>query len=161
IPGLALRFQPDRLRDLGICLLEPPHGQSSPVEGSLVDPTLLVGPGGVKAARRDHAAIMGGVSRLVRVAAVGEIPVGRGKSVEIGSLLLAVFNAGGGRYQALSGVCPHEGGPLADGALLGDQVVCPWHGFDFDVRTGVCDVAPDLSVTVYPARVVDSDVVVE
>jgi nitrite reductase/ring-hydroxylating ferredoxin subunit len=39
--------------------------------------------------------------------------------------------------------------------------VCPWHGFDFDVRTGACDVAPDLSVTVYPVRVTDSDVLVE
>jgi nitrite reductase/ring-hydroxylating ferredoxin subunit len=104
---------------------------------------------------------MGGVSRLVRVAAVGEIPVGRGKSVEVEGLSLAVFNAGGGRYQALSGACPHEGGPLADGALLGDLVVCPWHGFDFDVSTGACDVAPDLSVAVYPVRVMDSDVLVE
>jgi nitrite reductase (NADH) small subunit len=39
--------------------------------------------------------------------------------------------------------------------------VCPWHGFDFDVRTGACNVAPDLSVTVYPVRVAGSDVLVE
>ena len=39
--------------------------------------------------------------------------------------------------------------------------MCPWHGFDFDVRTGVCNVAPDLSVTVYPVRVAGSDVLVE
>jgi nitrite reductase (NADH) small subunit len=103
----------------------------------------------------------GAVSRLVRVAAVGEIPVGRGKSVEVDGLSLAVFHAGAGQYQALSGVCPHEGGPLADGALLGDVVVCPWHGFDFDVRSGACDVAPDLSVTVYAVHVRDSDVFVE
>jgi nitrite reductase/ring-hydroxylating ferredoxin subunit len=101
------------------------------------------------------------VSRLVRVAAVGEIPVGRGKTVEIEGLLLAVFNAGAGRYHALSGSCPHEGGPLAEGALLGDGVVCPWHGFDFDVATGACGVAPDLSVSVYPVRVAGTDLVLE
>ncbi|HWC03611.1 MAG TPA: Rieske 2Fe-2S domain-containing protein [Methylomirabilota bacterium] len=101
------------------------------------------------------------MSRLVRVASVGEIPVGRGKTVEIDGLPFAVFNAGGGLYHAIDGSCPHEGGPLADGALLGDSAVCPWHGFDFDVRTGGCRVAPDLSVSVYPVRVADADVVVE
>lgn len=76
-------------------------------------------------------------------------------------LVLAVFNAGGGRYHALSGVCPHEDGPLADGALIRDRAVCPWHGFDFDVRTGACGVDPDLAVTVYPLRVDGRDLLVE
>ena len=114
----------------------------------------------VKARRRD-AAIMGDVSRLVRVASVGDLPAGRGKSLEVDGIPLAVFNTGGGHYRALSGSCPHEGGPLGHGALIGDSVVCPWHGFDFDVRNGVCSVAPDLSVTVYPVHVRGSDVFVE
>jgi nitrite reductase (NADH) small subunit len=105
---------------------------------------------------------MGSVSRLVRVASVGEIPVGRGKTVEVDGFPVAVFNAGGGRYHALSGACPHEGGPLGDGAFLGgDTAVCPWHGFDFDVQTGTCGVAPDLSVSVYPVRVAGADLLVE
>ena len=104
---------------------------------------------------------MGAVLRQVRVAAVGEIPVGRGKTVEVDGLFLAVFNAGGGHYHALSGSCPHEGGPLGEGVLLADHVVCPWHGFDFDVGTGVCAGAPDLSVSVYPVRVVGADLVAE
>ena len=129
-------------------------------------PTLLGGHGSVKARASLPAptlavAIMVDVPRLVRIASPGEIPVGRGKTVEIDGLAIAVFNAGGGRYHAMDGSCPHEGGPLADGALLGDSAVCPWHGFDFDVNTGVCGVAPDLSVTVYPVRVTSSDVVVE
>jgi nitrite reductase/ring-hydroxylating ferredoxin subunit len=104
---------------------------------------------------------MGAVSHLVRVAKVGEIPVGRGKSVEVAGVPLAVYNVGGGQYRVLSGSCPHEGGPLGGGVLLGDRVVCPWHGFDFDSRTGECNVAPDLSVMVYPVHVSDSDVLVE
>jgi nitrite reductase (NADH) small subunit len=132
-----------------------------------VAPTLLGAHGSVKARYDrddrlpvDRPVIMGAMSRLVRIASPGEIPVGQGKAVEIDGLLLAVFNAGG-LYHAIDGFCPHEGGPLADGALLGDSVVCPWHGFDFDVRTGACSVAPDLAVTVYPVRVTGSDVVVE
>jgi nitrite reductase/ring-hydroxylating ferredoxin subunit len=104
---------------------------------------------------------MGAVSRLVRVASAGEIPIGRGKSVEVDGIPLAVFHVDDGQYQALEGSCPHEGGPLGDGVLLGDRVVCPWHGFDFDVRTGACNVAPDLAVTVYPVWVAGSDVLVE
>ncbi len=128
-------------------------------------PTLLGAHGSVKARCDrlpiDRPVIMGAMSRLVRIASPGEIPVGQGKAVEIDGLLLAVFNAGSGLYHAIDGSCPHEGGPLADGALLGDSVVCPWHGFDFDIRTGACSVAPDLAVTVYPVRVTGSDVVVE
>lgn len=101
------------------------------------------------------------MSRLVRVAGVGEVPVGRGKTVEVDGLLLAVFNAGAGRYHALSGSCPHEGGPLGDGALVGDSVVCPWHGFDFDVARGTCSVESDLSVNVYPVRIAGPDLLVE
>jgi nitrite reductase/ring-hydroxylating ferredoxin subunit len=81
--------------------------------------------------------------------------------VEVDGIPLAVFHLGDGRYQALEGSCPHEGGPLGDGVLLGDRVVCPWHGFDFDVRTGSCNVAPDLAVTVYPVRIAGAGVLVE
>ena len=129
VPRLALRLESDGLGDLGIDLLEPPHGRSSPVGRVVEPPPPYWGPaGGVKARRprtgesaaRDRALarprrIMGAVSRLVRVASVGEIPVGRGKTVEVDGLFLAVFNAGGGRYHALSGSCPHEGGPLGRG----------------------------------------------
>jgi nitrite reductase/ring-hydroxylating ferredoxin subunit len=104
---------------------------------------------------------MGGVPRLVRVASVSDIPVGRGKTVEADGLYLAVFNAGDGRFHALSGNCAHEDGPLGEGVLLGDRAVCPWHGFDFDVRTGVCRVAPDLAVSVYPVQVSGVDLLVE
>src|SRR5207244_446149 len=65
----------------------------------------------------------------------------------------AAFNAGGGRFFATSPVCPHEEGPLAEGWLEGDTVVCPWHGYDFELTTGRCRVDDDLAVAVYPVRV--------
>lgn len=90
---------------------------------------------------------------FVPVAEAGAIAAGHGAVVEHGDLALAVFNGGGGRFYACSAVCPHEDGPLAGGWLEGARVVCPWHGFDFDLTTGACRVDGDLSVAVYATRV--------
>jgi nitrite reductase/ring-hydroxylating ferredoxin subunit len=119
---------------------------------------------GARAAARDPDAAgpyNGDVPRSVRVASLGEIPIGQGKTVEVDGRSIAVFHAGEGRYHALSGVCPHEDGPLGDGILVDETAVCPWHGFDFHVRTGACGVSPDLWVSVYPVRVEGADLVVE
>jgi len=90
---------------------------------------------------------------FVKVAEVGEIDAGQGALIERDGRTIALFNAGGGRYVACSSTCPHEDGPLAEGWLEGDAVVCPWHGYDFDLKSGACRVAPGLSVSVYAARV--------
>jgi nitrite reductase/ring-hydroxylating ferredoxin subunit len=80
------------------------------------------------------------------------IPLGQGTFIESHGVAFAVFNAGGGRFYACGAVCPHEDGPLSEGWLEGDAVVCPWHGFDFDLATGRCRVDDDLGVPVYPVR---------
>jgi nitrite reductase/ring-hydroxylating ferredoxin subunit len=98
---------------------------------------------------------------FVRVASTGEIPVGQGTLVEINGVTLALFNAGGGRFHATSPLCPHEDGPLAEGWIEGDAVVCPWHGFDFELGTGRCRVDEGLAVSVYPVRVAGTDVEVD
>jgi nitrite reductase/ring-hydroxylating ferredoxin subunit len=98
---------------------------------------------------------------FVRVARTTEIPLGKGRLVEQSEIPVAVFNAGQGRFYAVSALCPHEDGPLADGWLEGDAVVCPWHGFDFDLATGACRVVDDLSVAVYRTRVMDGVVEVD
>ncbi|HEV8643771.1 MAG TPA: Rieske (2Fe-2S) protein [Methylomirabilota bacterium] len=98
---------------------------------------------------------------FVRVAGAHDIPVGHGTLVESNGLMFAVFNVGGGRFYACGAICPHEGGPLADGWLEGQTVVCPWHGFDYDLETGTCRVDPDLAISVYPVRVVGGAVEVD
>ena len=42
-----------------------------------------------------------------------------------------------GQFGAVSNVCNHVGGPLGEGRLDGDYIVCPWHGWKFHRRTGV------------------------
>src|ERR1044072_5461887 len=98
---------------------------------------------------------------FVKLAETADIPEKHGTCVEHDGRAIAIFNAGGGRFHACSALCPHEDGPLADGWIEGAAVVCPWHGFDFDLATGECRVADDLSITVFPARVVNGAVEVD
>ena len=98
---------------------------------------------------------------FVAVAGTSDIPVGHGALLDVNGVTLALFNAGGGRFHATSPLCPHEDGPLAEGWLEGDAVVCPWHGFDFDLGTGRCRVDEDLSIAVYPVRVAGDRVEVD
>jgi nitrite reductase (NADH) small subunit len=98
---------------------------------------------------------------FTRVARAADIQPGRGMLVETDGLVLAVFNGGAGRFYACGAICPHEDGPLADGWIEGDAVVCPWHGFDFDLATGACRVDPDLAVPVYSARLAGDAVEVD
>lgn len=98
---------------------------------------------------------------FVKIAETTDVPVGYGMLIERDGQTLAVFNAGGGRFHVTSPTCPHEGGPLAEGWLEGDAVVCPWHGFDFDFRTGRCLVDSELAISVYPVRVTGTAVEVD
>ena len=63
----------------------------------------------------------------------------------------AVCNADG-ELHALDGVCPHAGGPLGQGALHGSTLVCPWHAWEYDCRTGLSDLDPDLKVARFPVK---------
>ena len=98
---------------------------------------------------------------FVRAAATSDIPVGHGALLDVRGVTVALFNAGGGRFHATSPLCPHEDGPLTEGWLEGDAVVCPWHGFDFDLGNGRCRVDEGLTISVYAVRVVGDDVEID
>jgi 3-phenylpropionate/trans-cinnamate dioxygenase ferredoxin subunit len=92
------------------------------------------------------------------VAAVGEIPAGGSKLVEVRGRRIALFHVAG-EYFALTDRCPHEGGSLCAGRLTGlvqsdepgryaysrpqEMLACPWHGWEFDIRTGQSYCDPD------------------
>ncbi len=100
------------------------------------------------------------MGQFVKVATTDEIPPGTGKLVQANGIEIALFNAGG-EFYATSPICPHEGGPLEDGTLDGDVVICPWHGFDFDLKNGECLVDSDLRVATYPVKVEGNVILVE
>jgi len=71
----------------------------------------------------------------VRVASLAEVPPGTGRQVQVSGRALAIYNLDGIMH-AIDGTCTHRGGPLGEGALVGNVVTCPWHGARFDVTTG-------------------------
>jgi nitrite reductase/ring-hydroxylating ferredoxin subunit len=90
------------------------------------------------------------MSAPAKVAKVADIPPGTGKVVEAGGKTLAVFNCDGAFY-AIDNTCVHRGGPLGEGSVSGTTVTCPWHGWEYDVKTGEC--AMDRAIKVQPYRV--------
>lgn len=71
----------------------------------------------------------------IRVAYCEDIPLREGREVAIGSRSIAIFNLGE-KFLALESRCPHRGGPLADGIVTGESVVCPLHGWKIDLQNG-------------------------
>lgn len=97
----------------------------------------------------------------VRVLKVGELGPGRMACVEVDGLPVALANVDGTIY-AFSDTCRHEGGPLSAGALVGDTVSCPWHGWTYDVRSGKSLVPPiGLRIPTYPVSIEGDAVYIE
>jgi nitrite reductase (NADH) small subunit/3-phenylpropionate/trans-cinnamate dioxygenase ferredoxin subunit len=96
-----------------------------------------------------------------RVARLGDLEDGHPVLVECEGKRVAVARAGDSVY-ACDDTCTHQGGPLSGGKVVGGRLVCPWHGWTFDVRTGIC-LFPrrGAPVTVYPVRVDAGDVYVD
>src|SRR5262245_2071052 len=73
---------------------------------------------------------------------------------------VAVFRRGDEVF-AIGNECPHQGGSLCDGMIEGDIVVCPLHGWEFDLRTAACMTVPGESVPRYQVSVEDGWVYLE
>lgn len=97
---------------------------------------------------------------IVRVAAHSDIPPGRMAYVDVDGLPIALANVAGVIY-AFGDACRHEGGPLSAGALIGETITCPWHGWAYDIRTGKAIVPPiGIRIPVYEVRLEGDDVFV-
>ena len=66
------------------------------------------------------------------------IPLGQGREFVVAGATVAIFRQRDGRLFAIDGVCPHRGGPLAEGVVGDGKVVCPLHALKFDLTTGRC-----------------------
>ena len=71
-----------------------------------------------------------------RVASAAEIPTEGGLRVELDGRAIGIYRIDGHVY-AIDDVCPHAGFPLSKGRVEGHMVVCPLHGWQFDVRDGI------------------------
>jgi NADPH-dependent 2,4-dienoyl-CoA reductase/sulfur reductase-like enzyme/nitrite reductase/ring-hydroxylating ferredoxin subunit len=97
--------------------------------------------------------------REVELATVAELKDGEMKAFDVGEtkVLLARVD---GRFHAVGATCPHYGAPLAEGALCGERLICPWHHASFDVTTGdlleppAFDALPSYQVLIEGGRVI-------
>ena len=87
----------------------------------------------------------------VKLASQADLPPGGLIEVEHGEDYVALCNVGG-EVRAMNGTCPHQGGPLGEGALHGEYVTCPWHMWDFHSVTGASTFNERVRVAVYPVR---------
>jgi len=99
------------------------------------------------------------MARFVRVASVSDLGPGECASLEVEGTRLALYNAAGSWY-ATDDSCGHRGGPMGQGTLAGTIATCPWHGWDYDITTGVCRFDSAVRLRTYEVRVEGDDVLV-
>ncbi|MBI4140689.1 Rieske 2Fe-2S domain-containing protein [Candidatus Woesearchaeota archaeon] len=93
-----------------------------------------------------------------QAAKVNEISENTGKKVEINGKAIALFKKDGKVY-AINNECPHAGGPLSEGTIEGDCIVCPWHGFSYDLKTGKSQ--QQCEVQTYPVKIDGDKILVD
>jgi nitrite reductase/ring-hydroxylating ferredoxin subunit len=98
--------------------------------------------------------------RFIKAARRNDIPEGSGRVIETGGRTVALFHANG-EFYAIDNACKHQGGPLGDGEVYGTRVVCPWHGWEYDVSTG-CNVDDQaMKLTCFAVKLENDDILVE
>lgn len=104
------------------------------------------------------------MSEWMRITECGNIPAREGRTTTIGDREIAIFNLGpstglgtGDRFLAIDNRCPHRGGPLGDGIIAGESVVCPLHAWKICLETGTVQrpATAAACVQTYETQVVD------
>jgi nitrite reductase (NADH) small subunit len=82
------------------------------------------------------------------------------KEFPCGEKAVCIANVNG-EFSAMDNVCLHVGGPLGEGTIENGKVVCPWHGWQYDPKTGQTTHNANLKVAVYPMKIENGDVMVD
>ena len=101
----------------------------------------------------------GAATERVRVLDSAALPEGGTAVVSVGGRDVALVRVEG-RVYALDNTCPHRGGPLGEGDLMGNEITCPWHLWGFDIASGACTGDASICVPVYEVRVENDRVLV-
>jgi nitrite reductase (NADH) small subunit len=98
------------------------------------------------------------MSEFQKVASVAELPpAGEAREFTIAGHTICVAN-NNGRCTAMDNVCAHRGGPLGQGVVDQGKIVCPWHGWQFDLTTGKSEQSASLGVELYELKIEGDDV---
>jgi nitrite reductase (NADH) small subunit len=93
-----------------------------------------------------------------KLAETSEIEEGKSLIVKGPDGLEIVLFKQEGEIFALENVCPHMGGPLGDGEIESCMVTCPWHGWQFDIKTGACENMPGDDARKINISVIGNDI---
>jgi nitrite reductase (NADH) small subunit len=98
---------------------------------------------------------------FTKLTAQSELPdADTAKEFPCGGKMICVANVSGA-YSAMDNVCLHRGGPLGEGMIENGKVVCPWHGWAWDPKTGEAAHNANAKVAVYPLKIEDGQVLIE
>ena len=90
---------------------------------------------------------------FLQIAPAGELPEGERMFIEVEGRSIVIFNLAGKLY-AIGDVCSHDNGPVGDGEIEEQGIICPRHGARFDIRTGKATSLPAVvDIPSYPVRV--------
>jgi nitrite reductase (NADH) small subunit len=97
---------------------------------------------------------------FVRIASKSELPdTNEAREFTVGEKTICIANVDG-TCSAMDNVCLHRGGPLGQGVVDGGKVICPWHGWMWDPKTGESHL-PGAKIAVYSMKVEGDDVLVD
>ncbi len=98
---------------------------------------------------------------LTKLTTQSELPsADTAKEFPCGSKEICVANVNG-EFSAMDNVCLHQGGPLGQGMIENGKVVCPWHGWAYDPKTGEASHNKNAKLAVYPLKIENGDVLIE
>jgi nitrite reductase (NADH) small subunit len=101
------------------------------------------------------------MSPLIRLTSQSELPAeNEAKEFPCGDKMICIANANG-EFSAMDNVCLHRGGPLGQGVVEKGKVVCPWHGWVWDPKTGQAVHNPTVKVAVHPMKIENGEVLIE
>ena len=96
-----------------------------------------------------------------RICAKSELPgTDSANEFHAGDTMVCVANVGG-EYHAMNNMCAHRGGPLGQGPVMDGKVICPFHGWMWNPKTGIADDDPHRPIAVYKLRIEGEDVFVD
>lgn len=78
----------------------------------------------------------------------------------VGERTVALYHTTRGFF-ASDNQCPHRGGPLGQGDIIGQEIICPWHLWGFEVASGVCTGNPDVSIVTHEVRIEGNRILVK
>ena len=101
------------------------------------------------------------MSRFIKVAVLSDVPEdGRGLVVQAFGREIAIFKVGE-NFLAIDNRCLHAGASLGDGFVDGAVVTCPWHGWQYDLASGVCRNNPKVKLRTFAVRVEGDDLLID